>query len=75
MLLYLPEIMAGTASSSASLSTEKFSVDVELAGRAEDEDDEVPSEKSGLLRIAELLTIKNMLCISSLLMQDDPSKP
>ena len=63
MLLYLPEteIMAGTPSSSASLSTEKFSVDVELAGRAEDEDDEVPSEKSGLLRIAELLTIKNML--------------
>ena len=61
MLLYLPEIMAWTPASSANLSAEKFSVDVELAGRAEDEDDEVPSEKSGLLRIAELLTIKNML--------------
>ena len=47
--------MAGTPSSSASLSAEKFSVEVELAGRAEDEEDEVPSEKIGLVQNAEVL--------------------
>ena len=49
--------MAWTPSSSSSLSAEKFSVDVELAGRAEDEEDEVPSEKIGLVHIVELLSI------------------